>query len=144
MTRRRGHTEEQIPAPCARAESGNDGPGSLGRGGPQANCENSLQFLRKPASETLGGGLAGSPHVWEIVQNSMASDRRPSPLGAARKLRIQKPVLSYGLSMRGKPLLEPEIRKVANLSEDQGKGWWSQQDLNPCLSLEGGSVPRPS
>ena len=26
--------------------------------------------------------------------------------------------------------------KAVNSSEDQGKGWWSQRDLNPCLSLE--------
>ena len=47
-----------------------------------------------------------------------------------------KAVLSYGLSYERQTLPEPELRKVANSSEDQGKGWWSQRDLNPCLSLE--------
>jgi integrase len=46
------------------------------------------------------------------------------------------PVLSYGLSYEGSSLLRPELRKVANSAEDQRKGWWSQRDLNPCLSLE--------
>jgi integrase len=47
-----------------------------------------------------------------------------------------KPVLSYGLSYERSTLPQPELKKVANSSEDQGKGWWSQRDLNPCLSLE--------
>ena len=47
-----------------------------------------------------------------------------------------EPVLSYGLSYEGSALIRPELRKVANSLEDQGKGWWSQRDLNPCLSLE--------
>ena len=42
------------------------------------------------------------------------------------------PILSY----EGSALVRPELRKVANPAEDQGKGWWSQRDLNPCLSLE--------
>jgi integrase len=46
------------------------------------------------------------------------------------------PILSYGVSYEGSSLLRPELRKVANSAEDQGKGWWSQRDLNPCLSLE--------
>ncbi len=47
-----------------------------------------------------------------------------------------EPVLSYGLSYGPSTLTQPEAKRVANLSEDQGKGWWSQRDLNPCLSLE--------
>ncbi len=44
--------------------------------------------------------------------------------------------LSYGLSYGGLTTDMPDQRKVANSAEDQGKGWWSQRDLNPCLSLE--------
>ena len=40
--------------------------------------------------------------------------------------------LSYGAFQS----VPHDVRKVANSSEDQGKGWWSQRDLNPCLSLE--------
>ena len=40
--------------------------------------------------------------------------------------------LSYGAFQT----VPHDVRKVANSSEDQGKGWWSQRDLNPCLSLE--------
>ncbi|MFN8333423.1 MAG: hypothetical protein U0T81_19795 [Saprospiraceae bacterium] len=43
-----------------------------------------------------------------------------------------KPVVSYEEAS----FTKPDLRKVANSSEDQGKGWWSQRDLNPCLSLE--------
>ncbi len=46
------------------------------------------------------------------------------------------PHLSYNLSYEGPAREQVEDRKVANLSEDLGKGWWSQRDLNPCLSLE--------
>ena len=45
-------------------------------------------------------------------------------------------LLSYGLSY-GRPADDatPQ-RKVANALNDKGNGWWSQRDLNPCLSLE--------
>ena len=49
---------------------------------------------------------------------------------------LETTVLSDGLSYR-QPSVELEIAHNAiNSLEDQGKGWWSQRDLNPCLSLE--------
>ncbi len=37
----------------------------------------------------------------------------------------------------GRGLARSDVQmEVVNLSEDQGNGWWSQRDLNPCLSLE--------
>ena len=49
---------------------------------------------------------------------------------------LETTVLSDGLSYR-KSFVELQIAlKAVNSSEDQGKGWWSQRDLNPCLSLE--------
>ncbi len=46
------------------------------------------------------------------------------------------PILSYGLSYEGSATVRTDLKNVANSAEDQGKGWWSQRDLNPCLSLE--------
>ncbi len=45
-------------------------------------------------------------------------------------------LLSYGLSYgrSGEEALPQP--KVANSWRDEGKWWWSQRDLNPCLSLE--------
>ena len=34
---------------------------------------------------------------------------------------------------KGYGWIQPVAGKTA---EDQGKGWWSQRDSNPCLSLE--------
>ena len=49
---------------------------------------------------------------------------------------LETTVLSYGLSCR-QPSTELGIDlKAVNSTEDQGKSWWSQRDLNPCLSLE--------
>ena len=44
--------------------------------------------------------------------------------------------LSYNVSYDILPSNQPTEKKVVNLSSDKGKGWWSQRDLNPCLSLE--------
>jgi len=45
-------------------------------------------------------------------------------------------LLSYGLSY-GRSTDDATLQlKVANASKDEGKVWWSQRDLNPCLSLE--------
>ncbi len=43
-----------------------------------------------------------------------------------------KPVLSYD----GSATVRPDLKKIANFAEDHKKGWWSQRDLNPCLSFE--------
>ena len=43
---------------------------------------------------------------------------------------------SYGLSY-GRPAEDATSTvMVANSRRDEGKVWWSQRDLNPCLSLE--------
>jgi hypothetical protein len=45
-------------------------------------------------------------------------------------------LLSYGLSY-GRSADEASSQlKVANAPKDEGKVWWFQRDLNPCLSLE--------
>ncbi len=44
--------------------------------------------------------------------------------------------LCYNLPYRTDALEIAKARKSVNPSEDQGKSWWSQRDLNPCLSLE--------
>ena len=49
---------------------------------------------------------------------------------------LQTALLSYGLSYGRPPDEATRERKVANAPKDQGKVWWSQRDLNPCLSLE--------
>ncbi len=46
------------------------------------------------------------------------------------------PFLSYNAPYDTLPEKQPAEKKVANLSSHQGKEWWSQRDLNPCLSLE--------
>ena len=49
---------------------------------------------------------------------------------------LHNALLSYGLSY-GRPVDDATLQpKVANSRRDEGKGWWSQRDLNPCLSLE--------
>ena len=49
---------------------------------------------------------------------------------------LHNALLSYGLSY-GSPIEESaEQVRVANSRRDEGKVWWSQRDLNPCLSLE--------
>ncbi|MEP7153332.1 MAG: hypothetical protein ABI856_16640, partial [Nitrospira sp.] len=50
--------------------------------------------------------------------------------------QLETMVLSDGLSYRQPPVELDIAFKAVNSSEDQGKGWWSQRDLNPCLSLE--------
>jgi hypothetical protein len=50
--------------------------------------------------------------------------------------RLHTALLSYGLS-DGKVVREASpTKKVANAAPDAEKRWWSQRDLNPCLSLE--------
>jgi len=45
-------------------------------------------------------------------------------------------LLSYGLSY-GRSTEDATLQlKVANAAKDERKVWWSQRDLNPCLSLE--------
>jgi len=45
-------------------------------------------------------------------------------------------LLSYGLSY-GRPADNTTSQlKVANAPKNEGEMWWSQRDLNPCLSLE--------
>ena len=44
--------------------------------------------------------------------------------------------LSYNMSYGIPPSNEAAEKKAVNLSSDKGKDWWSQRDLNPCLSLE--------
>ena len=49
---------------------------------------------------------------------------------------LHNAILSYELSY-GSPIEESaEHVRVANSRRDEGKVWWSQRDLNPCLSLE--------
>ncbi len=49
---------------------------------------------------------------------------------------LHNALLSYGLSY-GIPAEERTAEtKVANSRRDEEKGWWSQRDSNPCLSLE--------
>ena len=45
-------------------------------------------------------------------------------------------LLSYGLSYGRLPDDATSDVKVANSQSGKGKVWWSQRDLNPCLSLE--------
>ena len=45
-------------------------------------------------------------------------------------------LLSYGLSYGQLADDTTPQLKVANAPKDEGKVWWSQRDLNPCLSLE--------
>ena len=48
-------------------------------------------------------------------------------------------LLHSALLSDGRPVDEDEITselKVANSLSNEGKVWWSQRDLNPCLSLE--------
>jgi hypothetical protein len=40
--------------------------------------------------------------------------------------------LSYGREV----LEESLTKKIVNAAPDAEKVWWSQRDLNPCLSLE--------
>jgi Phage integrase family len=50
--------------------------------------------------------------------------------------RLHTALLSYGLS-DGKGIREDsKMKKVINAAPDVEKSWWSQRDLNPCLSLE--------
>jgi integrase len=49
---------------------------------------------------------------------------------------LHNALLSYGLSY-GRPVEDATPQpKVANSRREEGKVWWSQRDLNPCLSLE--------
>ena len=50
--------------------------------------------------------------------------------------RLQTALLSYGLSYGIQTDEATAHQKVANSRKDEGKVWWSQRDLNPCLSLE--------
>lgn len=50
--------------------------------------------------------------------------------------RLHAALLSYVLS-DGRLVEEAtSALKVANAAKTEGIGWWSQRDLNPCLSLE--------
>jgi len=50
--------------------------------------------------------------------------------------RLQSALLSYGLSY-GKDDRDADLsKKVVNAAPDVENRWWSQRDLNPCLSLE--------
>jgi len=50
--------------------------------------------------------------------------------------RLHTALLSYGLSY-GRDVLEESLtKKIVNAAPDAEKVWWSQRDLNPCLSLE--------
>ena len=44
--------------------------------------------------------------------------------------------LSYGLSYESARALVADAVNAQNAAKNLGKGWWSQRDLNPCLSLE--------
>ncbi len=44
--------------------------------------------------------------------------------------------LSYGLSYESGKALVADPVNAPNAAKNLGKGWWSQRDLNPCLSLE--------
>jgi integrase len=50
--------------------------------------------------------------------------------------RLHTALLSYGLSYGRGPSEETLTKKVVNAAPDREKQWWSQRDLNPCLSLE--------
>jgi integrase len=50
--------------------------------------------------------------------------------------RLYTALLSYGLSYGQNADDNSITRKVVNAAPDPGKSWWSQRDLNPCLSLE--------
>ncbi len=49
---------------------------------------------------------------------------------------LETAILSDGLSYKRSSNVRPLVSQASNSSEDLGKGWWSQRDLNPCLSLE--------
>ncbi len=44
--------------------------------------------------------------------------------------------LSYGLSYESGKAIVADAVNAPNAAKNLGKGWWSQRDLNPCLSLE--------
>jgi hypothetical protein len=50
--------------------------------------------------------------------------------------RLHSALLSYGLSYGQDVSDESSARKVVNAASDVENQWWSQRDLNPCLSLE--------
>jgi len=88
----------------------------------------------------LGHRLRGAPGD-SLGSEAMTARYSHGGYGWNQQLRqavtlLQTALLSYGLS-DGRPLDEPTLnKKVANSPKDQRKGWWSQRDSNPCLSLE--------
>jgi integrase len=50
--------------------------------------------------------------------------------------RLQTALLSYGLSYGRSVFEESVTKKIVNDAPEADKTWWSQRDLNPCLSLE--------
>ena len=84
--------------------------------------------LRGAGPESLGGAV-------------MTSQYSHGGYGWNQLLRhavtlLHTALLSAGLSA-GIPAVEVRSQpKIANSRRDEGKVWWSQRDLNPCLSLE--------
>jgi len=88
----------------------------------------------------LGHRLRGAPGD-SLGSEAMTARYSHGGYGWNQQLRqavtlLQTALLSYGLSY-GQPADEVTLdKKVANSPKDQRKGWWSQRDSNPCLSLE--------
>jgi integrase len=88
----------------------------------------------------LGHRLRGMEHD-QLGGESMTAAYSHGGYGWNQQLReavtrLHTALLSYGLSygaLTDETTLQP---KVANARKDEGKGWWSQRDSNPCLSLE--------
>ncbi len=57
--------------------------------------------------------------------------------GWNQQLRHAVTFLHSALLSYGRPAEDAIYNvRVANSRRDEGKVWWSQRDLNPCLSLE--------
>jgi integrase len=84
--------------------------------------------LRGAGADQLGGDAM-------TVQYSLGGHGWNQQLRHAVTL-LQTGLLSYGLSY-GRPAEDQTSHlKVVNASKGERNSWWSQRDLNPCLSLE--------
>jgi integrase len=81
--------------------------------------------LRGSGTDQVGGG--------EITTSQYSH----GGYGWNQQLRHAVTLLHTALLSYGPPVEDASVtRIVANSRRDKGKIWWSQRDLNPCLSLE--------
>ena len=84
----------------------------------------------------LGHRLRGMG-IDQLGGKSMTAAYSHDGYGWNQQLRYAVNLLHKALLSYGRPIDDATLQpKVANSRRDEENGWWSQRDLNPCLSLE--------